>query len=319
MENSSWTDLTFVVDAKNAKKAEALATECTSLGIYIEDYSDMERLLPLIGRADYIDEKLSAKDKSHAAIHLYVPANESSEDVISRMKELLDRSEIEFSMKSEYVNEDDWANSWKKHHKLHRIGKSIVICPSWEEYQAKEGELVLRIDPGSSFGTGGDETTRVCLRLLETGVKAGDRLLDMGCGSGVLSIAALLLGARSALGVDIDKKAAEAAAQNAELNGVGERFEGFFGNVLTSDEFVRKLGGDYDLICANIMADVHIEMKTMHFDKLKPGGKLILSGIIENRAKEVRTAFESFGFEYTGSAEENGWLALGFVKNAGVN
>ena len=314
MENSSWTDLTFVVDAKNAKRAESLASQCTSLGIYIEDYSNMERLLPLVGRADYIDEKLTAKDRSHAAIHIYVPESERQEEVASRLKELLDRSEIEFSLKSESINEDDWANSWKKHHKLHRIGESIVVCPSWEEYSPEEGELVLRIDPGSSFGTGGDETTRVCLRLLETSVKAGDRMLDMGCGSGVLSIAALLIGAGSSLGVDIDKNAVEAAKENARLNGVGERFEGLFGNVLTSGEFTNKLGGDYDLICANIMADVHIAMKAVHFDKLKPGGRLVLSGIIAHRADEVRTVFESGGFEYTGVAEENGWLALGFVK-----
>ncbi len=317
MENSSWTDLTFAVDAKNAKKAEALASQCTSLGIYIEDYSDMERLLPLIGRADYVDEKLSAKDRSRAAIHIYVPENESHEEVASKMKELLDRSEIEYSVTCEAVTEDDWANSWKKHHKLHRIGESIVICPSWVEYSPKDGELLLRIDPGSSFGTGGDETTRVCLRLLETTVTAGDRVLDMGCGSGVLSIAALLLGAAFSLGVDIDKNAVEAAIENAGLNGVGERFEGFFGNVLTSGEFENRLGGDYDLICANIMADVHIAMKSMYSNKLKTGGRLILSGIIENRADEVRTVFESGGFEYAGVAEENGWLALGFVKNAG--
>ncbi|NCB74065.1 MAG: 50S ribosomal protein L11 methyltransferase [Clostridia bacterium] len=314
MENSSWTDLTFVVDTKNAKKAEALASQCTSLGIYIEDYSDMERLLPLIGRADYIDEKLNAKDKSRAAIHIYVPENESREEVAAKMKRLLDQCKIVYSVISENLNEDDWANSWKKHHKLHRIGSSIVICPSWEEYSPEEGELLIRIDPGSSFGTGGDETTRVCLRLLETGVAAGDRVLDMGCGSGVLSIAALRLGAGSSLGVDIDKNTVESAMENARLNGVGESFQGLFGNVLASGEFKEKLGGSYDLICANIMADVHIAMKSMHFDKLKQGGKLILSGIIENRAEEVRTAFEQGGFAYSDTAEENGWLALGFVK-----
>ena len=115
------------------------------------------------------------------------------------------------------------------------------------------------------------------------------------------------------------KNAVEAAAENAKQNGVGESFEGLFGNVLTSVEFEKRLGGDYDLICANIMADVHIAMKSIHFDKLKPGGTLILSGIIENRADELRKIFESSGFEYTGTAEENGWLALGFIKTELVN
>lgn len=315
MNNTSWIDLVFVVATKKAKTAEALAAQCTSLGIYIEDYSDMERMLPLIGRADYVDERLSSKDRSRVAIHIYIPAQEQPEEIITRMTELLTSAGIEFALRCECINEDDWANDWKKFHKPQRIGEKLVICPSWEEYARNETDVVLTIDPGSSFGSGGDETTRVCLRLMEPNLLVGDRVLDMGCGSGVLSIAALLLGAKSAFGVDIDKNAVAVAAENALINGVSERFECRFGNVLTDERLDEAIGGGYDLICANIMADVHIEMKGIYIDKLKVGGKLILSGIIDNRADEVREVFETAGLKLFGAEEENGWLALGFSKD----
>ena len=314
MKNTSWTDLIFVVAAKNAKTAEAIAAQCTSLGIYIEDYSDMEKMLPLIGRADYIDEKLAAKDRSRAAIHIYIPADEPPEEKVMRMTELLAIAGVEFKLRSESLNEKDWANDWKKFHKPQRIGKRMVICPSWEEYTRIEGDVVLTIDPGSSFGSGEDETTRVCLRLMEPNLLVGDRVLDMGCGSGVLSIAALLLGAKFALGVDVDRNAVNTAAQNASLNGVGNRFASLWGNVLTDSMLEKTIGGGYDLICANIMADVHIAMKKIYFDKLRQGGKLILSGIIDTRADEVRNVFELTGFTFIGLEDENGWIALGFAK-----
>ena len=312
--NTSWIDLIFVVNTKSAKSAEAIASRCTKLGIFIEDYSDMERMLPLIGRADYIDENLKAKDRSHVAIHIYVPSDENPEYVFTQMSNQLKKASIDFSFKHESFDENDWANDWKKHHTAQRAGKRLVICPSWEEYERADEDLIITIDPGSSFGTGKDETTRVCLQLIETSVSDGDRILDMGCGSGVLSIAGLLLGAGSAVGVDIDKNAVNAAIENASINGVASRFDCLCGNVLTDSKFEEELGCGYDLICANIVADVHISMKKIYFSKLNKDGKLLLSGIIDNRADDVRSAFESEGFTFVSAAEENGWLALGFKK-----
>lgn len=314
MMDTSWTDLIFEVDAKNAKAAEAIASECTSLGIYIEDYSDMENMLALIGRADYIDEKLTAKDRRHAAIHIYIPPNESPEETLSHMSQLLTSAGIEFKLRYEHLNEDDWENGWKKFHKPQRVGERLVICPSWEKHVQDAEDIVLTIDPGSSFGSGKDETTRLCLRLIESNLCAGDRVLDIGCGSGVLSVAALLLGAGSAVGVDIEMDAVNDAAENARLNGVGSRFKSLCGNMLTDSRLEESLGEGYDLICANIVADVHIAMKQIFFDKLKDGGKLILSGIIDSRADEVLSAIETSGFTLIASEKENGWVSFCFTK-----
>ena len=312
--SASWTDLIFKVATRDAKSAEAIAARCTSLGIYIEDYSDMERILPLIGGADYIDEKLSKKDRTRVAIHVYIPDGDHPEKTAESISGLFTSAGINFDLSDSSLNEEDWANDWKKFHKPLRVGERLIICPSWEEFTRADGDLVITIDPGSAFGTGEDETTRVCLRLLEVNLCAGDKVLDIGCGSGILSIAALMLGAKSAIGVDIDKNAVNDAAENARLNGVGSNFVGLWGNILTDHGFEESLGGEYDLICANIVADVHIAMKDIFFDKLKQDGKLILSGIIGTRADEVRSAIERAGFTYISSEEENGWIALSFLK-----
>ena len=312
--DAAWTDLIFKVDIKKAKNAEAIAARCSGTGIFIEDYSDLERLLPLIGGADYIDEKLAAKDRSYASIHVYIPSDESADQAAEHLSALLYAAGIDFTLTHAAVGNEDWENSWKQFHKTQRVGKRLVIRPSWEAFAASRDDLVLTIDPGGAFGSGGDETTRVCLRLMEPMVNPADRVLDMGCGSGVLSIAALLLGAQSALGVDIDKNAVITAAENARLNGLGDRFESRLGNVLADSGFATGLGRGYDLLCANIVADVHLSLREFYFDKLKPGGKLLLSGIIEGREGDVRVAFEAGGFSFLGTQAENGWLALGFAR-----
>ncbi len=316
--DKSWTELIYKVDIKKAKIAGEIVAHHSPTGIYIEDYSDMERMLPLIGRVDYIDEKLSVKDRSFAVIHAYIPSDESAEDAAERISERLRLSGVSFAYERASVGDEDWENDWKQFHKPWRVGKRLVISPSWEHLDPSSGDIVLTVDPGSAFGSGGDETTRVCLRLMEPHVRNGDRVLDMGCGSGALSIAALLLGAQSALGVDIDKNAVNTAAENAVLNGVGERFESRCGNVLTSGEFEAELGSGYDLICANIAADVHLSMRGIYRNKLRPGGKLILSGITKGREEDVYSAFVSRGFSFLGTEEENGWLAMGFNINFDV-
>lgn len=312
--STGWTDLIFEVAAKDAKAAEEIAAQCSSAGIYIENCSDFEEILPFIGRADYIDNKLIDKCGTNTVIHIYVAPEENPDYTFLRIFELLRLANIKFAAKRENIDETDWENDWKRFHKPEKIGSRLVVCPSWEKYDLSGDDVVLIMDPGSSFGSGKDETTKVCLRLIEKHLSCGDTVLDIGCGSGILSVAALLLGAKFAVGVDIDRNAVDTACENALINGVGSRFKGLHGNMLEDIEFKNSLGCGYDLICANIAADLHILMKELFSEKIKPRGKLLLSGIIQGRADEVRFAFERLGFVFTDCDEENGWVAFAFQK-----
>lgn len=311
--STGWIDLCLRVEARDRKKAEGIASGFTRAGLYVEDYSDMAIMLPLVGGVDYIDESLSQKDKTAALIHVYLSEPEEAAEVSTRLSEALSEAGLDFSLEILRLEDEDWANGWKKFHPPQKHGR-LVICPSWETYAPTGNELVLTLDPGDAFGSGRDETTRVCLRLLQERLSPGDRLLDIGCGSGVLALAALLLGAEMAVGVDIEQKAVRTALENAEINGLSHRFSAYLGNLVIDPKLDARLGGDYDLIAANIVADVHLAMGEAYLRKLKPGGQLVLSGIIEPRRDEVRGALEALGFLCTGQEEENGWTGLSFEK-----
>lgn len=312
--SEDWTELVFLVDTKNVKAAERIAARFTALGIYVEDYSNMELLLPLVGGADYIDAELAARDRAHARIHVYIQEGDEPSASAAAISESLAAAGVPFSLECLHMEVQDWENGWRSFHHPQRVGERLVLCPSWERFDRRPGDVVMVIDPGGAFGSGRDETTRLCLRLLEKRIAGGERVLDLGCGSGVLAIAALLLGADTALGVDIDTNAPPIARENAERNGVGVRFKALCGNVLTDGAVDAALGGGFDLICANIVADVHLAMREVYAAKLRPGGGLLLSGIIEDRAVELRAAIEAVGFTLTDAEEENGWHALAFVN-----
>ncbi|MEG1268522.1 MAG: 50S ribosomal protein L11 methyltransferase [Oscillospiraceae bacterium] len=309
-----WEEICIKVKTEFTETAAAIAVMTVPYGIYIEDYSDMEELLSNVGGEDYIECELISKDRSHSIIHIYIPNNSAPKEAISFISERLKANKIDFELSTLNVSEDDWANNWKKYYHPERIGKRLVICPSWESYDPKPQDLVLTLDPGSSFGSGKHETTRLCLELIEGEVKSGDRVLDVGCGSGILSIAAIKLGAQSAAAVDIDKNAAATAAQNAAANFDTEGYTTFFGDIIEDKELSEKIGNGYDLISANIVADVIISMKDMFFDKLKESGTLIVSGIIDTRSAEVVSELEGAGFVIEKQKELHGWVAAVLKK-----
>lgn len=312
--NEQWTELIFIVAAENVRKAEELAAACSQTGIYIEDYSDMEAMLPLVGAADYVDSALAQRDKSSAAIHIYLSAVESAEEAAAMISRLFEQAHIAFTLKSGSLPRTDWENDWKRQHKPHRVGEHLLLCPTWESCERSEGDILLTIDPGGAFGSGEDVTTTLCLRLLERHIKGGERVLDMGCGSGVLSVAALLLGAESALGVDIEKRVLTEAPANARLNNVGERFSVMHGNVLTDVKLSNALGGDFDLICANMVADVQLRMAMLYHAQLRAGGTLVLSGILAPRADELCSAMDSTGFTLIERLDDGEWSAFAYRK-----
>ena len=208
-------------------------------------------------------------------------------------------------------DEEDWANNWKLYYKPMEIGEKILVCPSWEKADAK-GRLVLSIDPGMAFGTGSHHTTRMCLEYLEKLVKGNETALDLGCGSGILSIAAILLGAKEATGVDVDPIAEKIARENAMLNGIyNDRYKVFAGNILSDEELKKRLlTKKYDIITANIVADVIIALLPLVKELLAPDGVFISSGIIDERYDEVLAALEKNGFIILDTKASEDWRAI---------
>lgn len=310
--NDNWTELTVSVRSDDTEEASAAVTACTSGLIYIEDYSDMLTALPQIAHVDYIDDELLKKDTERSLIHLYLPEYADVPAVRESISQLLSEDGIPFEISFSQCSESDWANSWKQFYHTARVtpGGRLVVRPSWEEYSPQPGDAVLIMDPGSSFGSGTHETTHLCLEQLESLVTGGERVLDMGCGSGILAIAALLLGAKSALGVDIEENAAKCSRENAQRNGVAEKFEARCGNAIEDSAFADALGCDYDIICANIVADVLIAYRQLFVRCLRHGGKLLASGIIDTRADEVESALVSAGLHPERRLLDNGWVAL---------
>ncbi|MBC8546139.1 50S ribosomal protein L11 methyltransferase [Clostridiaceae bacterium NSJ-31] len=299
-----WSEVTVKTPVDRAEEAAAIAQMAVPYGLYIEDYSDLLTEAPKIAHIDLIDEELLARDREHALIHLYIKPTENPAEAVSFLTERLTESGVPFEIGTVKVREEDWATAWKKYYHPTKVGRRLVVCPSWEEYSPAPGEVVLSLDPGMAFGTGTHDTTRLCMRLLEDYVTPDTELLDMGCGSGILSISAMLLGGRSAVGVDIDDTAVRIAGENAAMNHVDGRCTFLCGDLTD------KVSGSFNVICANIVADVIIRLSPAIPQYLRPDGVFIASGIIGERAEEVARALEGIGLEIVRREESGGWVAL---------
>lgn len=216
------------------------------------------------------------------------------------------------------VDDEDWANSWKAHYKPFPVGEKLMIRPSWEQTDTPEGRIVLSLDPGMAFGSGTHETTRMCLEALQAHTKEGMQALDLGCGSGILAIAALLLGAKSATLVDIDPVAQKVAAENARMNGIAkDRYEILIGDTLSDQTLRARLAHKrYDLITANIVASVVIALAPLVREVLAEDGIFIASGIIDERLAEVLAALDAHGFEVFEVHEDENWRQLAAGRKA---
>ena len=229
----------------------------------------------------------------------------------------LKESEKEFDLGSlevtvKNIAEDDWANNWKKYYKPFPIGEKILIRPSWEELDDDGGRIVLTIDPGHVFGTGSHETTRLCVETLQERLEEGDRVLDIGSGSGILSIASLLLGAKEADAIDIDPNAVDTAYSNAAMNGIGkDTYHVISGNVL-GDEAIHNgyKGQGYDVVVANIVADIIVALCDLVPEYIKVGGTFITSGIIVPRLEDVKEAMAGHGFEVVDVKTDKDWAMV---------
>ncbi|NLL91228.1 MAG: 50S ribosomal protein L11 methyltransferase [Ruminococcaceae bacterium] len=307
-----WIDIAVKVPAKHLETASSIMT-AVSGGLYIEDYSDLLEMLPKLGRYDYISEKLLKMDKSFSIIHIYLSKDENAEAIKDYISKMFHNSSIPYTLVSDTLKESDWENSWKKYYKLQRIGKRLIIRPSWIKYEAKEGEYIVTLDPGMSFGTGEHETTRLCLKMLERITDTGQRVLDIGTGSGILGISALKLGAKEVMAVDIDSYVVEIAKSNAMENGFSDNFLTRVADI-TDGGFSNTIPGEFDVICANIVSDVLISSADNIFSKLSDKGYLIVGGIIESRCKDVIDTFVESGFILISTEMENDWVSLMMTK-----
>jgi len=277
-------------------------------GLLIEDYSDIEEnLMQMYG--ELIDDSILNADKSRASVSIFVPEEKPYTDYVAHMRERFSDLGIDVKITIEGLNEEDWANAWRAYYKPIHIGKSLVVVPAWQEYAKADGEIIVKMDPGMAFGTGTHETTRLCAAMVEKHMPKGAHVLDIGTGSGILSLFALGLGAASAHAYDIDPVAVRVAKENAQVNGA----EGFCCGVSDLLASVEDIGG-YDFAMANIVADILIRMSDSVGDYLKPGAKIVCSGIIEGRTDEVMSAMENRGFSLVDEDGENDWKVLVFKK-----
>lgn len=306
-EVSEWTQIKVTVKLPLLDDVVAVMNMISNY-LQIEDYSDID-LKTCYG--DLIDEKILNADKTIASVSVYLPADGGVSDTVTFLKDRFNSLNIDAKLEISGLNEEDWANSWKAYYKPIRIGERIVIVPAWEKYDAKEGDIIVRMDPGMAFGTGTHETTRLVIGLLEKYVKPDISVLDVGCGSGILAICASKLGAGYCKAYDIDPVAVKVARENIKDSGLDN---------VTCDvsDLLKQVDTEcapYGVICANIVADIIIRM-TPDVGRLMDEKSVILaSGIIVERSEDVINCFEQNGFTIAERVEENGWCAL-VVKKA---
>ena len=303
---TEWTQIKVTVKLERLDDLVAIMS-MVSNNLQIEDYSDID-LKTCYG--DLIDESILNADKTIASVSVYLPAERSVTECISFLRERFADSNLE-DAKIELVgvNEEDWANSWKAYYKPIKIGERLVIVPAWEKYTPAEGELIVRMDPGMAFGTGTHETTRLVIKLLENYTKEGCRMLDVGTGSGILAICASKLGAGECRAYDIDPMAVRVANENIKDSGLT--------NITCEvSDLLRHVDKSrpYDLICANIVADIIIRMTPDVGELMHKNTVLLASGIILERSQDVVECFEKHGFCIVERLEENGWCGRAVMK-----
>lgn len=276
-------------------------------GLLIEDYSDIEENFKNV-YADLIEDELMKADRTVASVSVFISEERSFPEAFGYINDRLAAAGIKAEVEVSGVSDEDWANSWKKYYHPIKIGRRIVIVPAWEDYKLSEGELPVIMDPGMAFGSGTHETTRLVAELLDKYLTPGDTVLDVGTGSGILSIAASLLGAKRVAAYDIDPTAVRIARENVKINKRDNITVGV-SNLLSDVELL-----GYNVICANIVADIIIKMSPDLYRFAADGCTFIASGILNERKAEVLEAMKKTPFSQLDELEENGWCALVFRR-----
>lgn len=305
----TYSEIVFTVDSKNKEIASDIVGMLNCGGIYIEDYTDLEDD-PTVKQVGIVDEALLEKDKTKVLLHVYADEHTSVENCLAFVSDRFSSENITYEVEIKHVDEEDYANSWKQYYKPIKIGNRVVIVPEWEPYEKADGEITVTLNPGMAFGTGTHETTSMCIEALQDIVFEGDEVLDIGCGSGILSVTALLCGANRADATDIDRNAVNVAYENAELNGVKDRLHATEDNILSAESPIRTAGKKYNVVIANIVADVIIEICGFVKTLIKPYGCFVASGIISERLDDVVKAMNDNGLCVAAIHEKRGWNCI---------
>lgn len=299
-----WTELTVKVNHKDTERASDIVGFAAEGGIYVEDYSSLESDVYEVIPWGMIDDELLNKDRETVLIHIYIKPESNPVEVKAFIDERLNASKIAHEIELVKKDEDQWLNNWRQYYKPIEVGENLLIQPVFKEEVKDTERTVIKIEPGLAFGTGNHESTRLCLEAVEKYTQKDIRVLDVGCGSGILGIAATLLGAKEADGVDIDETAVRIANENAELNSVVGKF------VARCGDLTEKAKGKYDLVLANIVADVIISLTDNIKSFMSEDATFVMSGIIDTREGDVLAALDKNGFDIIEHKTQNGWVCL---------
>ena len=307
-----WTEVTVLTTTQASEMVSAILEQAGSKGVMIEDKNDVYANQRPEGQWDIIDEEIARRMGDDVKVKAYYAMDARVKDTLAHIASALDDLRAnaaglplgKLQTLVSNVDDEDWAENWKKQYKPFRLGQHMVVKPGWETFDAQPDDKIIEIDPGMAFGTGTHETTSLCLETLDSLVKGGERVLDIGTGSGILAIAALKLGAASAEGVDIDPVAVRTAGENAALNGVADKLTVLVGDL--SD----KASGKYDIITANIVANAILSLAPAVPGLMAEGATFIASGIIDSRKDEVIAGLEKAGLSVVEVKEKRGWECI---------
>ncbi len=320
-----WIKLSVSTTTEGIETVCAVLMEQGILGVEIDDSTDFHNFLDSNrDKWDYVDKELLKAHESGSFVSFYVTDDTEGKESISMVKSALlmlksqdDENEYgTLELTSTNMKEEDWSENWKQYFKPLNVGDKILILPEWEKLDVPTDRTVFTVNPGMSFGTGAHHTTQLCIKAMEKYLKNGMTILDLGCGSGILSIISLLLGAEHATAVDIDEGAVKIALENAEKNNIDlAKYRTMAGNVTCDKELFEKISDrKYDIVLANIVADVIIGIRDIVPKFLKEDGIFITSGIIEERLPDVKESYEKSDFIQILEEHQGGWVSLVYKK-----
>ena len=312
-----WLELKLDTSPAGLDPVSQLLEEQGITGLVIDDEGDFRDFLEHNHQYwDYVDEELMQEKQGLCRITFYLSDDPEGYHRLAQVRMALSQLKAahpEYApllLTMNDLEDADWENNWKQFYKPMEIGERLIVVPEWEQANT-QGRIPLILNPGLTFGTGSHATTRLCLTALEETIHGGERVLDLGCGSGILSIAALRLGAEHAFACDIDEKCVEVAYENAALNGIDRsRYTVRWGDVLSDQQLKAEIGGGYDMVVANIVADVIIRLAPVVPTLMRPDAAFVCSGILTTREDDVRAALAAAGLEIVHAAHEGEWCGL---------